>query len=460
MRMRSLILIIGVIGQLHAQTSNLAHASIDNDGGLVVVPSATSSEKDFDFLAGSWRSENKRLANRMQNSTEWITGTSRVYNRSLLYGLCNLDRSTTISEGVDFETISLRIFNPQTRLWSSYWVNGNTGVMDPPVVGSFDGDTGTFYGETLWNGKPVLVMYRWNKVNPDKPEWSQSYSSDHGKTWEVNMVNISTRLEDKPRVFEPGVISTDSSEFGSAFSPDGTMFLFARTINKKPGIFISRKLQTGWSIPERVPFSSPAFADADPAFAPDGSLYFVSTRPSFRDDVTSDYDIWKATPLKDGWSEPTNVTALNSPDNEFYISFTASGDAYFSSSRPGGYGEEDVYFSKRTGSVFQMPVNLGNVINTEHSEYDPFISSNGIALVFTSSGRSDSFGKGDLYFSIKEVGSWSETAHFDQRVNTPARDYCSYITADKQQFFFSSDGEIRFFSTLSLPERLLLAIRK
>ena len=163
---------VGIIIQMNAQTPNLVNASLGSDGQLNVVASVSSSEHDFDFLSGYWNSENRRLAIRLHGSKEWITSSSTVHNRSFLDGLGKLDVSRTLREGVAFETLSLRIFNPETRLWSSYWVDGKTGIMDPPVVGSFEGAIGTFYGKIECNGKPVLVMYRWDKTNPYKPDFN------------------------------------------------------------------------------------------------------------------------------------------------------------------------------------------------------------------------------------------------------------------------------------------------
>jgi hypothetical protein len=438
----------------------LVNASIDHKGDLHVIPSKNSSENDFEFLVGDWISDNKRLSNRLQKSADWIVSQSSVNNRSFLGGVSNLDVSTTWRDGIPFETISLRIFNPQTRLWSSYWVDGSTGVMDPPVIGSFEGNIGTFYGKIFWKGKQVLMMYQWDKTNPLQIQWSQSYSADHGKTWELNMQNISKRPDGRPELFAPGIISTDSSEFASAFSPDGNVFYFARSINKRSNIFFSEKVKDGWSTPERAQFSTPDYSDADPAFAPDGTLYFISTRPSAKDDQINDYDIWKVMPTSEGWSAPINVTELNSPANEFYISFTSRGDACFASSRPGGYGEEDVYFSKNVFGKFQTPTNIGPSVNTEHSEYDPFISSDGLAIIFTSSGRPDTFGKGDLYWTVKINEAWKRSVHFDKSLNTEARDYCPYVTSDGNKFFYSSQGDIKSTSTTNLPSELRSSLVK
>lgn len=255
-----------------------------------------------------------------------------------------------------------------------------------------------------------------------------------------------------PETFMPGIISTDSLEFNAAFSPDGNYFYFSRAINGKTTILFSKKTAIGWSIPEPVSFSTANFSDADPAFAPTGELYFISNRPMNAKDTTKDYDIWKAIPVStDQWSEPVNIGALNSEKNEFYISFTKNGDIYFSSSREGGYGEEDIYSSEIRDNGFGVPQNLGGKINSIHSEYDPFITLDGSVLLFASSGRKDSFGKADLYWSVKADHVWATAEHFEKDLNTPTRDFCPYITQDQKHFFYSSLGDIKFIPTAQLP---------
>ena len=69
-----------------------------------------------------------------------------------------------------------------------------TGVMDPPVVGSFVGNIGRFYCKDVINGKAVIVMFQWDKTDPNNPVWSQAFSPDKGKTWEWNWYNTSRRF--------------------------------------------------------------------------------------------------------------------------------------------------------------------------------------------------------------------------------------------------------------------------
>jgi hypothetical protein len=176
----------------------MVNASISPEGDLVITASKTSSQTDFDFLAGKWTMDNKRLKTRLNNSTEWIEYKSTDENfGSLLNGLANLDIFRTNYNQVSdtpYEGLTLRLFNPQTKLWSLYWVDSNQGVMDPPVVGSFEGSVGTFYCKDVFQGKKIIVMFKWDKTDPNNPVWSQAFSTDNGLTWEMNLTNTSHRI--------------------------------------------------------------------------------------------------------------------------------------------------------------------------------------------------------------------------------------------------------------------------
>jgi len=68
-------------------------------------------------------------------------------------------------------------------------------VMDPPVVGSFENEVGHFFCRDTLNGKPIIVMFRWDVRNKDRPLWGQAFSADKGETWEWNFFNVLTRPE-------------------------------------------------------------------------------------------------------------------------------------------------------------------------------------------------------------------------------------------------------------------------
>ena len=177
----------------------MINARIDAAGNLSITASVHSSKTDFDFLAGRWTMDNRRLKCRLNNCTEWIEYQSSDENGGpILNGIANLDVYKTAYNTVDgspYEGLTVRLFNPKTKLWSLYWVDSNGGSMDPPVVGSFEGDVGTFYCKDTFQGKQILVMFKWDKTDPENPIWSQAFSQDNGTTWEMNMTNVSHRIK-------------------------------------------------------------------------------------------------------------------------------------------------------------------------------------------------------------------------------------------------------------------------
>ena len=165
----------------------------DSSHALVIRASPTSSQHDFDYLVGNWKLKNRKLASRLTHSTEWIPFESRVEMHQILNGLGNIDKYTDEASGKPYEGVALRLFNPATRLWSIYWADSNTAVLDPPVVGSFENKIGHFFARDTYRGTPIIMVFRWDVRNPHRPTWSQAFSADEGKTWEWNSINVSER---------------------------------------------------------------------------------------------------------------------------------------------------------------------------------------------------------------------------------------------------------------------------
>ena len=81
---------------------------------------------------------------------------------------------------------------------------------------------------------------------------------------------------------------------------------------------------------------------------------------------------------------------------------------YFSSNRPGGEGELDIWVSQRApDGTWERPVNLGNVINTPYDENTPFWDPDEDALVFSSVGHI-SMGGYDVFRSVFRNGAWTQ----------------------------------------------------
>lgn len=164
-------------------------------GQLNIIPSPNSSKDDFDFFAGRWTIHNRKLKTRLNGCTEWIEFNAEQEMSKILNGAGNIDFFVTHLEGKPFEGMTVRLFNPQTKLWSIYWADSNVGVLDKPVTGSFENGIGRFYSKDFFNEKEILVVFLWDATNPDKPVWSQAFSDDMGKTWEWNWYMYMSRVQ-------------------------------------------------------------------------------------------------------------------------------------------------------------------------------------------------------------------------------------------------------------------------
>lgn len=197
-----IVCFISAISIVRAQSvitkENLVNAVINSNGKLIVTPSKTSSPTDFDFFEGKWNLRNRRLRSRLTNSTEWFEYTGTNTDKKILNGIGHTNNNVAVVDGKSLEGAGLTLFNPETRLWNIYWASNRNGVLDHdnPVVGSFEGNIGSFYCMEVINGKSVIVMARWDKTDPDKAVWSQAFSEDKGKTWEWNSYNYGSRVRD------------------------------------------------------------------------------------------------------------------------------------------------------------------------------------------------------------------------------------------------------------------------
>jgi hypothetical protein len=256
--------------------------------------------------------------------------------------------------------------------------------------------------------------------------------------------------------FLPNIVSKDGLDFNSVFSPDGKSFYFARSANRQWDIYVMTHDGKNWTEPKLASFSNSKFSEADPIFSPDGKLYFISNRPKRTTDTLSDFDIGFIEPMPDNqWTEPKNFAQVNSDSAEYYISFAANGNAYFGSSRPGGFGAEDIYLSRFINGEYAVPENLGSAINTKESEHDPCIWPNEQYLVFKSDNQPGGYGEADLYGSkLTPEKRWTRSANLGAALNTNTYEYCPYLTADSKYFFYSSEYNVKWIDATFVEQRI------
>jgi hypothetical protein len=146
-----------------------------------------------------------------------------------------------------------------------------------------------------------------------------------------------------------------------------------------------------------------------------------------------------AAPRFSAWSAPVNLgPVVNSAFDDSGGALSKNGlSLYFTSTRPGGFGGEDLWVAQRasTNESFGAPVNLGPLINTGAADRNPSLSRDGHWLLFAS-GRSGGFGNFDLWAMYREHThddfGWLPPVNLGPGVNTASADTGpSYLEGDE-----------------------------
>lgn len=190
-------------------------------------------------------------------------------------------------------------------------------------------------------------------------------------------------------------------ESSATFTPDGNTMIFSRSGNgkkndliKEVDLFSSTLVKGAWSEPVRLEISDENSWDSNPFISSDGStLYFSSNR----DGGHGSEDIWYATKNSEGiWDNVTNMgKPVNTSGEELFPYIKSNGDFYFSSDGHPGFGQLDIFKLATSKEGKKIIINPGKPLNSTHDDF---------ALIYRdektgyfSSNRPDGQGDDDIY---------------------------------------------------------------
>lgn len=186
------------------------------------------------------------------------------------------------------------------------------------------------------------------------------------------------------------------------------------------------------------------------SFTPDGNTMYFSRESYYEKDFQRDslnkvrYSqlyLYKATKLGSDWDTVESM-AVNSY-NYSVKNPTVSTDGktlYFSSNKPGGYGDFDIYKADiNTDGTLGEPQNLGQKVNTEGQEMFPYISSNN-TLYFSSNGHLG-LGGMDVFYTREIDGKMAPIRNVGIPVNSNADDFAFSINEETDEGFVSSNRD-------------------
>ena len=266
----------------------------------------------------------------------------------------------------------------------------------------------------LWqfnNPVPFLPVNLGDSVNSVKNEYWPSLSIDESKL-------IITVLEPADPSKTPQKTSVQEDFYVSNRNPDGSWAL-----RKNAG----------------APLNTDDNEGAQTISADGRFLFFTACN---RPDGQGKCDIYLSVSNNGKWSEPVNLGyPINSSYSEKHPSVTADGRRlYFSSDRPGGFGELDIWVSlKQSNGSWSFPVNMGEKINTPGNEQSPFIHSDNQSLYFSSEGHKN-MGKGDIFISrIDSVKKWTNAVNLGYPINTWNNEIGLIVNAAGDKAYYASD---------------------
>jgi hypothetical protein len=153
-------------------------------------------------------------------------------------------------------------------------------------------------------------------------------------------------------------------------------------------------------------------------------------------------DLYWCTRQGDTWTQPKNMgKPVNSAYRETQPSVSPDGRTlYFSSDRPGGKGNHDIWVTHKDSSDrWTVPVNLGDSINTKGTEMSPFIHPDNRSLYFSSDGF-PGMGGFDLFVSRRNPdGSWGKAKNLGYPINTNKDEIGLIVNARGDKAYFSSN---------------------
>ncbi|HZX06245.1 hypothetical protein [Kribbella sp.] len=168
---------------------------------------------DFDFLNGYFDVHHRTLREALVGCDEWLDYDGTTSARTYFDGQISIDEMRFPTKGT--YGLSLRLFDPESKQWSIWWVNSTTMTLYPPVHGGWsdDGSRCRLVGEDSHDGRPILCSYEWSDITDVSAHWEQAYSADGGETWETNWTMDFTRRADPPPPLDVPKLTDDFDFF-------------------------------------------------------------------------------------------------------------------------------------------------------------------------------------------------------------------------------------------------------
>jgi outer membrane protein OmpA-like peptidoglycan-associated protein/tetratricopeptide (TPR) repeat protein len=259
-------------------------------------------------------------------------------------------------------------------------------------------------------------------------------------------VDYAKKNRNRDYVFAPhnmgSAINSAESEYLPSLTIDGKELFFTRRLGAlNEDFFYSQKDTADWK--KAKPIEGEVNTELNEGaqnISQDGELLIFTG--CNRKDGFGSCDLYMSFITDKGWSEPVNLGGrINSDQWESQPCLSADKQSlYFASRRRGGFGGSDIYVSRmQSNGKWGEPENLGPVINSGTDEQSPFIHADNQTFYFTSN-YWPGYGETDLFISRRGPGGdWSVPVNLGYPINTISYEGSLFIAADGKTAYYASD---------------------
>ncbi|HTF82127.1 MAG TPA: hypothetical protein VL947_10390, partial [Cytophagales bacterium] len=196
------------------------------------------------------------------------------------------------------------------------------------------------------------------------------------------------------------IYDEDTHEASATFNAEGNVMIFAKSNDgskkgrKECDLYVSYLRAGQWSEPKLLNVNSRTAWTSTPMLSPDGkTLYFASDRKGGQGGI----DLYKATWQDTTWANITNLgPKINTMGNELFPYLSKAGRFYFASDGQPGLGGLDLFRATRDSSTGALNIeNIGQPVNSTFDDFALYFSSD--SLGYFSSNRPNGKGDDDIY---------------------------------------------------------------
>lgn len=280
-----------------------------------------------------------------------------------------------------------------------------------------------------------------------EPENFKSKTEVYIKHCDFAIENIKNKLKINPQLLSPNINRFQKQYFPSLTADNEQLVYTVRNRIKNEDyedLYISNFKNGAWTYSESISdnINTPYLNEGTGSISADGKT-LVFTRCNQDVNRKSDCDLYISYKEGDEWTLPKNMgNIVNSPYWDSQPSVSADGKMiFFSSKRPGGMGEEDIWAVQADENFnWGHPINLGDIINTKGREVAPFIHPSQTTLYFASDYH-PGFGSFDLFFSHKDSVNWLQPQNLGFPINTHLEESSIFITANGKKAYISAEAK-------------------